>query len=867
MTLLSRLRILALSAAALTIVLFAGSSPVSSHGQGTEQRRAEEPDRWTTINKDYNSQRYVDLDQINASNVRDLKETCEVQLNEPVYFTSGLLKVGRTLYVTTLRGTYAVDAETCELRWRQAVDFQQGIAAIGQRGAGYLDGRIFRGTADGRLIAMDANTGEVLWDVQAANPAAAEAFSSAPIAAEGKVFIGIGVSDDGIAGRLMAFDAQSGSKIWSFNTTLGKPAGGGFWTTYSLDLKTGELFGSVSNPFPDFSRALQANDEELTATTNSFISINAMNNPQASLNWSYQATPYDQHDWDLAAAPTLYRTRSGKDMVAAPGKSGLIYGVDRSTHQLAFSTPGTTVVPNPVLDNSWQYVCPGLQGGALYNGTAYDPATGLLFAGMTDACTYYSANPAYGGQIAIKDAAAAAKDLGPSGWITAVDGETGKVVWQKHADSQVQAGLVTTKSGLLLAGEANGMLLAMDARTGTVLKRLDVQGALNNGLISYEADGQQYVAAAVGGSGENPHAVAGPLRVSVFGLHAGPAPRVIQLDRMDAKFGPGVTAANATYVQTCGQCHGVTGIGASAPPLIRQSQLADPKVLRAFLDDVPAPMPRLHPGVVNDKDVALIASFLRTNVFLCGQPGGQSCELPGKPSTGGTPAWQAVYSVLTSPRCINCHTGPSPSTAFIPGYPLAAFDYPRQGDDRHPHYFNIIRGPETDSTGQLTGKGAPFARCASCHGVANDPKTGIPGANDGNGVVDWALAPPSMSWETTPGMPMNGAELCAQLTDKTRNGNRGPAELLQHVATAPAVLWGWDPGVRPNGEERTKPPLGHEAFVHVFEQWIQEGSPCPAAPAAAAATAASAASATTAANGRTSTLAAKHTTIAMVEGR
>ncbi len=787
------------------------------------------PDDWITINKSYSSQRYVDLDLINAYNVGDLGKVCEAELNEPVYFTSGILKVGQTLYVTTLRGTYALDATSCSTLWRQIVDFKQVTAAIGQRGAAYLNGRIFRGTADGRVIAMDATTGQVLWDVQAADPTKAEAFSSAPIAAEGKVFIGIGISDDGIAGRLMAFDEVNGSQIWSFNTTFGQPAGGGFWTTYSFDPATKELFASITNPFPDFSRALDPDDAEKTAFTNSFISVRT-SGWQAALNWFYQATPYDQHDWDLAAAPTLYSTKEGTQMIAAPGKSGLIYGVSRSSHKLVFATPGTTVAPDPVPNDDFQYTCPGLQGGALYNGTAFDPKTGFLFAGMTDICTWYSSNPAYGGEIAIKDGSAVAKKLGHLGWITAIDGGTGKMAWTKPSASQVQAGMVTTKSGLLFAGESDGYLLALRTSTGAELKRLNVGGALNNGLISYAVDGQQYVAAAVGGSGENPHSVAGSLRISIFGLHADPVPHVTRFARLSPKFGPGIPISTATYIQGCGQCHGPTGIGASAPPLIRQAQLADPLVLKDFLHSVPAPMPVLSPGVLEDSDIEQIAQFLRLNVFKCGQAGGQRCALPGLPSSGGTPAWRAVYSVLTSPRCINCHPGPASGTAFIPGYPANAFDYPRQGDDRHPHYFNIIRGPDVDSTGQLSGTGAAFARCASCHGLANDHRTGIPGAQNADGTLDWRLAPVSMAWESSPGVPLTGDKLCMQLTDPARNGNRNAAALLQHVKSEPLVLWGFDPGVTPTGWRRTTPPLNHTEFVSVFQEWIDEGSPCPVSP-------------------------------------
>jgi mono/diheme cytochrome c family protein len=349
-------------------------------------------------------------------------------------------------------------------------------------------------------------------------------------------------------------------------------------------------------------------------------------------------------------------------------------------------------------------------------------------------------------------------------------------------------------------------------------------------------NGEQYVAAAVGGPIENPSSVAGALRVTIYGLHDSDTPKIVTVDRLAPQI-PGVQPSNALFFQVCTQCHGYFGGGTSAPPIIRQSQLADPKLLKQFLETVPPPMPRLYPGVLNDEDVDLIAEHLRLIVFKCGQPDGQSCEPPGQPSTGGTDAWKAIYSVLTSPRCLNCHSGPMATCIPpIPGWPARAFDYPRQGDDRHPHYYSVIRGPEIDTaTGQLDNKGAPFGRCDTCHGIANDRKTGIPGAKDPNtGKTLWQLAPSQMAWETSPGMPMTGGQLCAQLTDPARNGNRTPEELLRHVETEPLVLWSFTPGIRPNGEERTPPPLSHGAFVDAFRAWIAEGTPCPADPSSLA---------------------------------
>jgi hypothetical protein len=158
---------------------------------------------------------------------------------------------------------------------------------------------------------------------------------------------------------------------------------------------------------------------------------------------------------------------------------------------------------------------------------------------MVDFCTWYVTganfgNPTVGGKggAFIKDWASAAKQQAPTGWITAIDATSGRALWQYHAEAQTMAGLLPTKSGLLLAGDSHGHLLAFNKQNGALLASIDTGGALNNGLISYAVGGQQYVAATVGGGTENPSTVAGPLRVSVYGLGGSGPPKVITLDRL-----------------------------------------------------------------------------------------------------------------------------------------------------------------------------------------------------------------------------------------------------------------------------------------------------------------------------------------------
>ena len=191
-------------------------------------------------------------------------------------------------------------------------------------------------------------------------------------------------------------------------------------------------------------------------------------------------------------------------------------------------------------------------------------------------------------------------------------------------------------------------------------------------------------------------------------------------------------------------------------------------------------MPKLFPGPLDRDDLRMIADYMRV-------------------ITGGpTPQWEKIYSVLSSPRCLNCHT---------------MTDFPRQTDLRYAHIYGVKRGPDD--------KGAPTLRCTSCHEDTNNAVTGIPGA------PGWHIAPLSMAWESSPRVALSSPALCATFKDKSKNGNRDLEMLEHHVSTDPFVLWAWRPGSRPNGDGRMTPPVSHEEFVQMFKEWAADGAPCP----------------------------------------
>jgi hypothetical protein len=164
----------------------------------------------------------------------------------------------------------------------------------------------------------------------------------------------------------------------------------------------------------------------------------------------------------------------------------------------------------------------------------------------------------------------------------------------------------------------------------------------------------------------------------------------------------------------------------------------------------------------------------------------------------GLAAWAAVYSVLTHPRCLNCHT---------------ATTYPQQGDDRHVHSFNVVRGQG--------GFGVPAFTCATCHQHANADGTGIPGARG------WHLAPLSMQWQDLNDRILPSQAVCKAVTDRSKNHNLDGAGLLKHHEEESLVLWAFAPGRRADGTPRSVPPLTHDEFVRATRRWVEAGTPCP----------------------------------------
>jgi alcohol dehydrogenase (cytochrome c) len=485
---------------------------------------------WPSYNNTLTSERYSSLDTIDSKNVSGLKVHCSFDTGEQMSFQTGLVEVDGALYATTEHDTFSIDANNCKQNWRTHGEFASGILKV-NRGAAVSDGRVFRGTADGRVIAYSAKNGKPLWSTSIADPAKGESVPASPIAWNGLVFIGnAGGDNKGVKGRMYALEAKTGRIVWEFymvpkaagdvvrgpqapggaphaaaswKNAAGVPiTGGATWTSYSLDPVKGLLYVPGGNPAPDFAKSSRPG-ENLFAS-----SIVVLDAKTGAYQKHFQLVKRDFHDWDVSSAPVLFLNKVGHRMMAEAPKDGHLYLIDLNDGRMVYRKPVTTVanVDAPMTAQGTRF-CPGSQGGAEWNGAAFDPSDNLIFTGEVDWCTTVRTAPA----AALASAAlgqpwsGATEGFGRqddpklwSGWMTATDADTGARKWQFHAPYPLMSGVTPTGGRLLLFGDMGGNFYAFDAAGGKKLWSANLGGAVGGGVITYDSGQGQRIAVAAG---------------------------------------------------------------------------------------------------------------------------------------------------------------------------------------------------------------------------------------------------------------------------------------------------------------------------------------------------------------------------------
>jgi alcohol dehydrogenase (cytochrome c) len=468
---------------------------------------------WLHPNHDYSGQRFVDVGEINRSNVARLSPVCLFQAGDTGAFHTNPIVHRGVMYITTAYSTVALDAATCRVRWRHNWNPKAQENWPQQRGAAIKDGKLVRGTLDGYLFALDAETGELLWERAAADAAKGETFTMPPLIYEDLILIGPAGNEATVKGWVGAFRLDTGEPVWRFNTfpseaepgsdtwsaTDAITSGGAVWTPLAFDANEGHVYIATGNPAPDFQRDVRRGDN---LYTNSLVVLDART---GKLVWHYQATPHDTHDWDLTQTSPIFTAEvngKSRSLVAVTGKDGLLRVLDRATRELIYEVAVTRRenVTTPLTVDG-VHVCPGTLGGVQWNGPAFSPRTNMLYVPSVEWCgTFKKAEtPRYvRGQTYLGGSISLDPIQNARGWLTAIDASSGTIRWQYQSSRPMVAAVTATAADLIFTGELNGDFIALDAHDGSVLYRFNTGAAISGGIVTYQVGGKQFVATTSG---------------------------------------------------------------------------------------------------------------------------------------------------------------------------------------------------------------------------------------------------------------------------------------------------------------------------------------------------------------------------------
>jgi PQQ-dependent dehydrogenase (methanol/ethanol family) len=505
---------------------------------------ASDPKNWIHSNGSYAQTRYYPGSQVNASNVGKLKPAFVFQTGVLESMETSPIVVNGVMFLTTsFNHVYAIDATTGEEYWH----YKHKMGPIttfccgpNNRGVAIDGDRLFMGTLDAKLVALDAKTGKLLWQTQIADPDKGYSETMAPTVVEGKVLIGTNGGEYGIRGFVKAFDEKDGHLLWTFysipdkgqegvwaekdatgrdlhrdiaaekaalakDSSFFQTLGGGVWMTPSVDRKTHMVYFVVGNPSPDLYGAIRPGDN---LYTDSMVAVDL---ETGAYKWHSQYVPHDVWDLDAVSATILTQAKdaSGKvtDVVIHGGKTGHVYVNDRASGKLIrFSE---AMIPQ---ENMWVLptpqgarMLPGANGGVEWSPMAVNPKLHMAYAAnLHQPMTYHVEEAPYpgGSKLWLGGAFKTIPTEEQWGQLVAVNLDSGKVMWKHKTPQPLIGGVLATAGDIVFNGEANGWYKAYDARTGKELWKFNCGAGVNSPGVAYMVNGKQYIAVAAGGNNQ-----------------------------------------------------------------------------------------------------------------------------------------------------------------------------------------------------------------------------------------------------------------------------------------------------------------------------------------------------------------------------
>jgi alcohol dehydrogenase (cytochrome c) len=511
-----------------TLIIACGAVP-----QVTPERllKAEaDPVNWLMYSGRYRSWRFSALEQIHRQNVSRLRVKWVYQMpTTHLVETTPLVADGVMFFSEPPSNVVAVDAETGKQFWRYRRSLPAKInTCCGQvnRGVALHQDRVFVGTVDAHLLALDAKTGAVLWDIEVADYRTGHSVTVAPLPVKDMVICGIAGGEYGIRGFLDAYDAKTGKRLWRFWTVPepGQPGGdtwsgdswktGGAptWVTGSYDVEQNLIIWGTGNPAPDWNGDSRLGDN---LYSDSAIALDA---DTGKLKWHFQFVPHDVHDWDAVQVPILVDDSwDGKPrkLLYWAHRNGFYYVLDRQTGKYLLGKPFITQTWAKGLDDNGRpirlpnidptpegvIVAPGVQGGTNWYSPSYNPLTKLFYLSAWENKSIYrkgeqqySPGNRYIGSVPLIDM----PDDPGYGAIRALNPKTGERVWEYKLHTKPWAGVLSTAGKVVFGGSDEGYFFALDADTGRELWRHNTGGLIRANPIAYSVKGKQAVAIAAG---------------------------------------------------------------------------------------------------------------------------------------------------------------------------------------------------------------------------------------------------------------------------------------------------------------------------------------------------------------------------------
>lgn len=503
---------------------------------------------WGVYGGDTGNTRYSAANQINTSNVGNLKVKYAVQLGTNRSQESTPILVDDMLVVTSSYGpknVIAVNAKTGDLKWKYSPELPRNVdqftcCDVDNRGVAQANGRIFVGRLDAKLTALDAKTGKELWTSTVMDYTQGATITSPPTVVKNMVITGYAGGEFGVRGALVAFDQKTGKELWRTHTVpignekgaetwkgdSGKTGGGTAWLIGSYDPKLNLVYYGTSNPAP-WSAGVRGNDSsDIGPYTNLYTaSVVALNPETGNIVWHYQFTPHDAWDYDgvnelvFADLPVEGKTTP---VIMQANRNGFFYVIDRANGKLIsakqfvdgvnwasgidmktgrpIETAGN--VKRPGFKRNAKDICPNLVGGKNWMPMSYNKQTGLVYIPTENLCMdmegiqeEYKRGQFY---LAVNFDLGKWGPGGHGGGLKAWDPVKQKEVWFHKETLPLSGGTTTTAGGVVFQGDVYGKFRAFDAKNGKILWEFNTGSGIMAAPMTYTIDGKQYVAVVSG---------------------------------------------------------------------------------------------------------------------------------------------------------------------------------------------------------------------------------------------------------------------------------------------------------------------------------------------------------------------------------